>query len=281
MSTKAKSYSKFKERFRAYLSPIKSLIPFIIVFIYLILSYSFIEKKSNAVRCTQIKLNVVDSTKNHFITKNDINIILKKNHFSTIGYPFKEINTLSIEKAIEKHPSIENAEVYNTIRGELKIRIKQREPVIRIITTTGESFYIDNNNFMMPLSPNYTARVPIVSGDITKKYSDYRSLHIATKSDTLLHQLFLLSFSIKENKFWKSIINQIIISKEEGIVLIPQTGARKIILGETPHFDRDLKILTHFYQKVLPKVGWNYYKSIDLRYHHQIVCKRIETWKRN
>jgi len=258
-----------KEKMRLYLQKAKKTAPFVLIFLYLILIYGFIEKKSNLIQCTQIKVNLKDSTKNHFISDTDIKKILKTKHFNIIGYPFRKINSLAIEELIKKHPSIENANVYSNIAGVLNINIKQREPIIRIIDNSNKSYYIDNNGFTMPLSENYTAHVPIISGDIPPK-----KLIQNIEKDSLLKQIYQLAKNLNQQKEWKAMINEIIISPIEGFILLPQIGSQKIILGKEPNFNKDFKILSAFYKKALPQVGWDKYKSIDLRYDKQIVCKK-------
>lgn len=260
---------KRKERNRLYLQKAKKTAPFVVILLYLILVSGFVEKKSTAIQCTQIKISLKDSTKNHFITDDDIKKILKDKHFNIIGYPFQKINTLAIEEIIKKHPSIEKANVYGNIAGELNISIKQREPIIRIINSAGESYYIDNKGFTMPLSKNYTAHVPIVTGQIKNKAKTQE-----VKKDTLLQQIYQLATKLNEQKFWNAMINEILISEKEGFILIPQIGAQKIILGKEPNFEKDFKILSEFYKKALPQAGWRTYKTIDLRYDKQIVCKK-------
>ena len=94
------------------------------------------------------------------------------------------------------------------------------------------------------------------------------------QKDSLLYQIYQLAQSLNKQKFWEAMVSEIIISPNKGFILIPQTGAKEIILGKKPLFEKSFKILTKFYQKILPQVGWKVYKSIDLRYDHQIVCKK-------
>jgi hypothetical protein len=49
-----------------------------------------------------------------------------------------------------------------SIDGVLKAVVKQKTPIARVFTDEG-SFYIDYQGSTMPLSDEYTARVPIVS----------------------------------------------------------------------------------------------------------------------
>jgi fructosamine-3-kinase len=56
-----------------------------------------------------------------------------------------------------------------SVDGVLKAVVEQKTPVARVFANEG-SFYIDYEGNKMPLSANYTARVPLVSGEINATY---------------------------------------------------------------------------------------------------------------
>src|SRR5690606_12929208 len=62
---------------------------------------------------------------------------------------------------------VKKAQVYVTMNGELTTEISQRKPIGRIEGTT--KYYLDDEGKKMPLSHNYSARVPIITGNITGK----------------------------------------------------------------------------------------------------------------
>ena len=55
--------------------------------------------------------------------------------------------------------------MFVSVDGVLKAVVKQKTPVGRVVSETG-SFYVDYEGYRMPLSENYSARVPLVSGKI-------------------------------------------------------------------------------------------------------------------
>ncbi len=76
-----------------------------------------------------------------------------------------ELDLNKMEKSIDSHEMIEKSEVFVSIDGVLKASCKTKDPVARIFDENG-SFYIDYQGKKMPLSDNFTARVPLVSGKI-------------------------------------------------------------------------------------------------------------------
>ncbi len=51
----------------------------------------------------------------------------------------------------------------------LHAKISEREPVARIFTITGGSFYIDSSAHRMPLSDKMNVRIPVFTGFPTDK----------------------------------------------------------------------------------------------------------------
>jgi cell division protein FtsQ len=56
-------------------------------------------------------------------------------------------------------------------------------------------------------------------------------------------------------------------------------GRQRIIIGDTARLDEKLQNLLAFYKQVQNKVGWDQYRSIDLRYAGQVVASPALKWK--
>ena len=64
-----------------------------------------------------------------------------------------------------KHNSwIDEAELYFDNRNVLHITLTEKEPIARVFSTTGNSFYIDKIGNKIPLSEKRSARVPVFTG---------------------------------------------------------------------------------------------------------------------
>ena len=55
-------------------------------------------------------------------------------------------------------------------RNVLHVEVYEREPIARIFTTAGNSFYIDSTERKLPLSDKMSARVPVFTGFPDKKF---------------------------------------------------------------------------------------------------------------
>ena len=79
---------------------------------------------------------------------------------------------------------------------------------------------------------------------------------------------------IHDNDFWNKQIEQITVSSKDEVTLYPRVGNHTIVLGNTQNYKDKLDRMLLFYEKGLPKVGWNKYKTINLAFNGQIVCTK-------
>ncbi len=93
--------------------------------------------------------------------------MLIQNYGGLENVPKEKIALNTVEKAIEANEMVKSAQVYLTIDGELTSKIVQRKPIGRI--EGNSKFYLDDEGKRMPFSNNHSARVPIITGNITGK----------------------------------------------------------------------------------------------------------------
>jgi len=249
------------------------------VLLIIIATLSFVAIRKSKEVCKSIVVNILDSAKNQFVDRNNVLELLYKKKQKIVGYSIDSINVGDIERILNNHPSIKTAQAYKSFDGILKVDILQRFPVVRIINTNGNSYYIDDEAKIMPLSANYTSRILVASGEITEGYSLKNRFNIL-KVDTLkykkniLKDIYELAFYINSDEFLKAQIEQIYVTNEQEFELIPLVGEHIIVLGKIDDYQAKLKKLMAFYQNGLNQLGWNKYSAINLKYKNQVVCTR-------
>lgn len=55
--------------------------------------------------------------------------------------------------------------------GSIKASIEERKPSIRIISDSGENYYVDNEGNKMPLSKRFTAYIPVATGSTKESFA--------------------------------------------------------------------------------------------------------------
>ena len=103
-----------------------------------------------------------------FVKQETVNKLLIENRRDAQSIHKDKLDLNKLEKTLNASPMIEKSEVFVSIGGILKATVKQKTPIARVFDGS-DSFYIDYEGNEMPLSPNFTARVLLVSGLISQK----------------------------------------------------------------------------------------------------------------
>jgi cell division protein FtsQ len=207
---------------------------------------------------------------NFFISQTDIRAIVQKTVSGPLNdYGIGELDLETLEKNIRQNPYVKEAEVYTDIHGLLSIHVLQREPLLRVINRNGVSYYIDNMGGKIPITTKFTSRVIVVSGDL----EDNGQVEGEIENEHL-KGIFQLAKMIHNDHFLNALIDQIYINDKNRVELIPKIGRFTILLGNLSGLDEKLKRLNVFYKKGMKKVDWTKYKTIDIRFKNQIVCKK-------
>ncbi|ARS38519.1 cell division protein FtsQ [Sphingobacteriaceae bacterium GW460-11-11-14-LB5] len=232
---------------------------------------SFINVKKQTVKCTDVKILIPGA--DNFIEREEIDAILKEDQGVLLGRNLENINIHKIEKKLQSNPYIGFAKVYVDMDGVLHIEVKQRQPILRILNENGQDFYIDNDGLKMPISSNFTANVLVATGHITEVFGS----RVDTLHTQLARDLYKTAQYIKKDTLWDSQIEQIVVDQKNDIELIPRVGNQRIVLGNADSLEKKMKNLLLFYKKAMPQVGWDTYKTINIKYTNQIVCEKRDS----
>jgi cell division protein FtsQ len=237
----------------------------------------FVNKERTGLYCS--KVNIIIDKPHTFINKETVENLLIKNDIILDSNLIENINFDAIEKLIETNPAVKTADIYNNFLGEVFIDIKQRNPVMRIVTEDNDHYYVDDNQELMPVSHNYAASVPVVSGHI-----DNRFVYCIGNTDTVQNNILNYPFAPKDlydfvlylnhNSLWKYQIEQIYITENKEIELVPRVGNHIIILGDLKDYEYKLNKLVSLYKNGFSNNDWNIYSSINLKYSDQVICKK-------
>lgn len=241
----------------------------------------FTESQRGKILCAEIKVDVIDTTGYLFVESNDIIELLQEKAYKITGTNLESLPLFKIERDIVNHPSVRSAEVYTTLDGILHIKIEQRNPILRIINYNNESYYIDNDGAIFPLSEKYTARVLVANGNLNEPYNlrYIRNASEVIETDELgrkylTDDLYQLASFIQKNSFYRSLVEQIFVNEDKEIEIIPKVGRFTILVGDVSNLEEKMKNLTAFMKIALPREGWEKYSTINLKYKEQIVCTK-------
>ena len=229
---------------------------------------SFISVKKGTLKCKNVI--VILPGNNNFIERDEVDKILLESNELLVGRNLNSINIHKLENLLKSNPFIEYAKVFADMNGTVHVDIRQRKPLMRIVNMANVNFYIDEKGLKIPMSDNYTARVLVANGLINEDFSG----QVDTLSSQLAKDLFRVAKFIKADTLWNDQIEQLFVDLNGDIEIVPRVGDHKIILGTADSLDTKFRNLLVFYKKAIPKVGWDTYKTINLKYANQIICEK-------
>jgi len=232
-------------------------IKFILLLSGIIFLYAFTQHKNKQQTIKEIEV-VFTENQASFLTIEKVNKLLIQSENGLLNKPKSLINLHQLEEEVCKNSMIENVEVYITPRGQLQAGIIQRVPLVRV-QNGAKSYYIDRQGLKMPLSANYSERVPIVTGVVHENEEQ---------------EVFELIQVINKNTFYKKQIIGIHRKINGDYLLSTRIGRPKILLGNLENIEDKFKKLAVFYKKEWGSENLQKYKLINLKFDHQVVCSK-------
>ena len=221
----------------------------------------------------QVKINNETGGK-WFIDQNDITDILTNNRtLSLKDRSVKSFDLHTIESKLRNEVWVKDAELFFDNNGILQVRVKQREPVARIFTSTGNSFYIDSTGVRLPLSEKMSVRLPVFTGFP----SDAKKLK--PEDRRLISSIKQLSLYLLNDPFWMAQIEQVDITPSRAFEMVPLIGNHLVEFGDGANPEKKFRRLMIFYKQVLAKSGMEKYERIKVQYDNQVIGVKKEAKK--
>ena len=223
--------------------------------------------------CKDYMITIQGAQKNLFINEKDIKKQLNSGLDGKIkGEPIAEFNLRNLEQLLEENAWVKKANLYFDNREVLHVLIEEKEPIARIFTAGGKSFYIDNEGGKMPLSDMMSARVPVFTNFPDKKV-------LTAKDSVLLGDINKTALFILNDSFWMAQTEQIDITEDRNFELIPTIGNHIVKLGKGNDIEKKFHRLFIFYQQVLSKTSFDKYNIVDVQYTGQVIGSKTRMTK--
>ncbi|WP_121667085.1 cell division protein FtsQ/DivIB [Mesonia aquimarina] len=217
--------------------------------------YSFSVKRHAKRSIKSVEVNFSNG-ENLYVTENAVNKLLIVNSDSLKNVS-KEILVLNkLESLLDKHEMIEDAEVYLSVDGTLGTQITQRKPIARVAGK--KHYYIDARGKKMPLSTNYSARVPWV----------------ANISEKEIEEIYPLLKKIEEDEFLTKHVTSINHLQNGNYQLKLRTLNFDVHFGKITALTKKIDNFKAFYKKAHIDKKLDAYKSVNLQFENQVVCTK-------
>lgn len=180
----------------------------------------------------------------------------------------QDVDILELEKLLESEPFIGDADVYVNAADVLEINVLQEQPVARVMDVKGVSYYLSKDFKAFPISKHASARVVVFSGTI----DDFN--HKADSLTIIQEGVIEVIKTLSQDQFLRKMTEQIHVNSLGQFLVIPKMGKFKFDLGEPMDLKQKMSKIELAYKEVIPKKGWNTYKTIDLSIDDQIICRK-------
>jgi cell division protein FtsQ len=217
--------------------------------------------------CKGYSITIKGDDNKWFLDKKDIAAILIAQG-GIKGQVLKGFDLRQLENQLKNNVWVKDAELFFDNNQVLQIRIVERTPVARLITLTGNSFYIDSSGERLPLSDKFSARLPV----FTSFPSDRDK--VSTVDSALMRHIVQISSYLAKDAFWQAQVAQIDIQPDKTFEIIPVVGNHTIVFGDGNDYDKKFKRLLLFYQQVLSKTGLDAYGKLNVQYARQVIGVR-------
>ncbi|HEX9827516.1 MAG TPA: cell division protein FtsQ/DivIB [Flavobacteriaceae bacterium] len=226
----------------------------LLVLVVFLFAFSSVRNSARKVSAPEIKFMGDD---NLFITHETVSKLLIQNQQSVTNKPKEIIDLNGLENALTANPMIKEAQVFIGVDGKITAEIEQKKPIARV--STNASFYLDDTGSYMPLSTNYTARVPLITGTVYKNE---------------LANVFTIASKVQQDDFLKKHVVEIHQNENKSIDLRFRLNDFTIHLGSLKSLDKKINNLKAFYQKAMRDNTLNQYSEVNLKFDNQVICTK-------
>ncbi len=217
--------------------------------------------------CTDIKVVILDSLQHDFVNKEEVRMLVNGEK----GKNIKDIDTYELEKELVNKSAIASANLYVMSPSTLTVVITQRQPVMRLQLASG-SCYVDKTGYILPLLKNHVLDIPIVTGNIPFNLDNNYRGYLA-EGEKWIESMLGFTTLIQKSDLWQKEIEQINIEENGDIALYTKTGDQKILFGSTDNAEAKINKMGVYFSTIVPQVGLDKYKVVNLKYNGQIICK--------
>ena len=216
--------------------------------------------------CKSYHIAINEKGRPLFIDQKLVTAILTTNGTEKIvGKEIALFDLRKMEEKLKKNAWIRDAQLFFDNNQALQVNISEREPIARIFTTGGNSFFIDSGCAQLPLSGTIALRLPVFTNFPREK------IKLKGPDSALSDQIRKLSGFIIKAPFWMSDIEQLNITPEKKFEIVPLIGNHVIEFGDGNDYEKKFHRLFVFYKEVLSKTGFDRYAKIDVQYKGQVI----------
>ncbi len=232
----------------------------VLVVVYVVAAFFWTSAARREAKCSGVVAHVENPNDSlRFITDRFILSEVDRLGFKVKGRPLTAIDIEKMERTFDRQYYVEHVQCYTCSDNTVRIDLQPVQPVLRVFDG-GSSYYINRAGKHVPANAGFFLDLPVVEGHFSKQYP-------AT-------QLLPLVDYLGEHPDVDALVSAIRVADRRNIYIVPKTTGLIVNLGDMSDLDKKFAKLKRFYKEVLPVKGWDYYDTITLKWHGQIVATK-------
>lgn len=217
--------------------------------------------------CSKIEVIVKDSLSNTLVSSGEI---LERIAPGILMSCTDSIDLAKLESQVTAMGEVAGAQVFKVGNEKVTVELYQRVPVIRIMDAGG-SRYADAEGYLFPVRS--FCDVPVFTGMIPfKREHDFKG-YLDGEGKEWLQNAISLAQAISTDSYWNRQIGQVDVASNGDFILYTNAGSQTVIFGDASEAGFKLKKLSAFYRNILPTEKGPEYKTVNIKYGDQIICK--------
>lgn len=207
--------------------------------------------------CTRLTYIIEDRDERMYLTESELNNLLQEENIHPVGKLLDRGMLHRIEKTVRLHPMVRTAECYTTPRGEVRVRLTQRIPVLRV-QKPGDAYLIDTDRKVMQARAAVRDSMLVVSGAVGVQMAS--------------HQLTDFALWLQHEPYWRQRIRRVYVQSPHMVYLYLRDPQQpRIVLGGMNRYEQKLAKLRTFFDKGVEAIQDKQYTEWDVRFRGQVI----------
>ena len=207
--------------------------------------------------CRSLEYIISDRDDRMYLSEEELTQLLRANDLWPVGQVLTPPMLHRIERTVAHHPMVRTAECYLTPRNEMRVRITQRRPLLRV-KTPFETYFIDSDRKVMEAREKVRDKVLIVSGNVGVRMAS--------------EQLTDFALWLQENDYWNTRIHHLQVQNPQKVyVYLRGENMPRVMMGAMRGYERKLAKLQIFLERSGEAVRGKQYSELDVRFRGQVI----------
>ena len=214
--------------------------------------------------CASMAFIIEDRAERLYVTEGELTSLLQAEGLYPVGRKLDIVSLHRIEKTIAAHPMVRTAECYLTPRNEIKVRLTQRIPLLRV-QTPGDAYFIDTDRRVMPVRAAVRDSVLLATGAVGVQMASGPLADFAQW--------------LRNNPFWHQRVHHVRVESPQMVYIYQKGNNPRVVMGNMHDYGKKLAKLRVFMENGAEAAKDKNYTELDLRFKGQVIGRNDPKWQ--